>query len=244
MRVTSLAFIWHFVFASLSLLICFQLQIFNSMDKLLLLTPLSQLSLHRWLTSWADFHLSVTSWKPNCLIWCDRVRICAVFNGPSTDPPQHPHVWLGRPHAGWEAGGQLCGSRSDDIYISVPLLWLNPCWYLVLLFTSQVLLRISVRRPWLESSTWFPPAPALPGLPAYKTVSLKPKKVCTSWTNEMTNFSVACYWITFKLVTYFVFNWRLLAQLHDELLYEVEDSQVQRFAGKFTVKLYSWSNLI
>lgn len=27
---------------------------------------------------------------------------------------------------------------------------------------------------------------------------------------------------------------RLIAQLHDELLYEVEDSQVQQFAGEFT----------
>lgn len=31
-----------------------------------------------------------------------------------------------------------------------------------------------------------------------------------------------------------VCNCRLIAQLHDELLYEVEDSQVEQFAGEFT----------
>lgn len=175
-------------------------------------------------------------------MWSVRVR--TVFNGPSTLPPQHPHVWLGRPHAGWETGSQLCGSRSDGVHVGVPLLRLNPSWYLVLLFPSQVRLRISVRRPWSESSTCFPPAPALPGPPADETMSLKPKKnlhIVDKWVDV---FTAACYWITFKLMTYFVCNWRLLAQLHDELLYEVEDRQVQRFAGNFTVKLYSQCNLI
>lgn len=30
---------------------------------------------------------------------------------------------------------------------------------------------------------------------------------------------------------------RLIAQLHDELLYEVEDSQVAQFAGEFTTSI-------
>lgn len=140
----------------------------------------------RVISSSADFPLWLASGEPNCLMWYDLVRVCAVFNGPSAEPSQHPHVWLGRPHAGWEAGSQLCGSRSDDVYVSVPLLGLNPCWHLALLFTSQAPLPISVRRPWSESSSWSPPAPALPGPPASKTMSLKPKKMCTSWTNELT----------------------------------------------------------
>lgn len=35
---------------------------------------------------------------------------------------------------------------------------------------------------------------------------------------------------------------RLIAQLHDELLYEVEDSQVQQFAGKKKIILSAIDN--
>lgn len=38
--------------------------------------------------------------------------------------------------------------------------------------------------------------------------------------------------------SYFVSTRRLVAQLHDELLYEVEDGEVRAFAGKFPLKLH------
>uniref|UniRef100_A0A674PHG9 DNA-directed DNA polymerase n=1 Tax=Takifugu rubripes TaxID=31033 RepID=A0A674PHG9_TAKRU len=43
----------------------------------------------------------------------------------------------------------------------------------------------------------------------------------------------------FNLVSSSSRSARLVAQLHDELLYEVEDGEVQVFAGELTVKLYS-----
>ncbi|CAG05770.1 unnamed protein product, partial [Tetraodon nigroviridis] len=48
----------------------------------------------------------------------------------------------------------------------------------------------------------------------------------------------------FNLVSSSSCSARLLAQLHDELLFEVEDNQVHRFAGKFTENFTSRSNLI
>lgn len=37
-----------------------------------------------------------------------------------------------------------------------------------------------------------------------------------------------------------VCNCRLIAQLHDEILYEVEDSQVEQFAGELTAFIISY----
>lgn len=50
-------------------------------------------------------------------------RLCALNNGSSTDPPQHQLSGLEHPHAGGEAGCQLCGPRwgKTTMYDSISL---------------------------------------------------------------------------------------------------------------------------